>query len=60
MYFEKKNYLRTAHKAFYAIREYSFKHKQVKMQFEDQELKALRFYAYNLLLSHLRAWKKEA
>eukprot|EP00347_Sterkiella_histriomuscorum_P015932 403355136 len=58
-YFIKKNYLKLAHKCFYALKEHAVIHKHKNEQFQDRELMALKLYAFNLMTSHLHAWRKE-
>ena len=59
MYFEKKRQLRTAHQVLMILRDNVEVNRTIRDEEQDQELKALRLYAKNLMISHLRAWQRE-
>ncbi|CDW90710.1 UNKNOWN [Stylonychia lemnae] len=58
-YFDKKHYLKLAHTTIYALRDHAARKVNKNEQFQERELMALKFYALNLMISHLRAWKRE-
>lgn len=58
-YFSKRKNLKLMYGVLAALKKYVGLRKRNKVNVVDQELQALRFYAFNLQQRHLKAWRKE-